>query len=249
MKNELKPFWNRFFDFDWIFGLSLILLICIPRFFLVMRANALGNYESIGIIMAVSAILPFIFLSKYGRKKIGIKKPTNYKILLVAFIIGLIVSGLLYFLGETLYGNSYKNWYQYIGKSYRIPLEINQHDKQILFAIMAFTGMTFSPIGEELLFRGIIHASFEKSIGEKRASIVDSSAFALTHISHFGLVFINDKWAFYTIPTIIWVMSMFLVSLLFFKFKKYSGSILGAIICHAGFNLGMIYCIFYLMGK
>lgn len=55
------------------------------------------------------------------------------------------------------------------------------------------------------------------------------------------------KWDFFTIPTIIWVISMFLLSLLFFTFKKYSGSILGAIICHSAFNLGMIYCIFYLI--
>jgi uncharacterized protein len=236
-------------EFNWKFGLTLILLICVPRFLLVMNANAMANYEPIGLVMAVSALIPFIFLSKYGREKIGIKKPTNYKSLLIAFVVGMTASIFLYFLGQMLYGNSYQNWYQYIGKSYKIPLGINHQDKQILFAIMAFTGMTFSPIGEELLFRGIIHASFEKSIGERDASIVDSFAFALVHISHFGLVFINNRWAFYTIPAIIWVLSMFCVSLLFFKFKKHSGSILGAIICHATFNLGMIYCIFYLMGR
>jgi membrane protease YdiL (CAAX protease family) len=165
----------------------------------------------------------------------------------MAFAFGLIASIILYFLGQILYGNSYENWYEYIGKSYKIPESINQHDKKILFAVMAFTGMTFSPIGEELFFRGIVHSSFAKSIGEKKASLVDSSAFALTHISHFGLVFVNNKWAFLTIPTIIWVFSMFLVSLLFFTFRKYSKSILGAIICHSAFNLGMIYCIFYLL--
>ena len=99
-------------------------------------------------------------------------------------------------------------------------------DKSKGFAIIATMGMIFSPIGEELFFRGIVHTSFTKSIGEKKASIVDSSAFALTHISHFGLVFINNTWDFYFIPTIIWVTSMFLVSLLFFTFRKKVGSIL-----------------------
>jgi hypothetical protein len=28
-----------------------------------------------------------------------------------------------------------------------------------MFAIMAITGMTFSPIGEELFFRGIVHGT------------------------------------------------------------------------------------------
>lgn len=107
--------------------------------------------------------------------------------------------------------------------------------------------MTFSPIGEELFFRGIVHSSFAKSVGEKKASIIDSSAFAVTHISHFGLVYINNQWSFLTTPATIWVFTMFLVSVLFFVFKRSSGSILGAIICHAAFNLGMIYCIFYMM--
>jgi uncharacterized protein len=249
MENELKPFWNQLFDFNWKFGLSLIFLICIPRFLLVMRANASGNYAYMGLIMTISALVPFIFLSKYGRQKIGIKKPTNYKPLLIAFIAGLTASVFLYFLGQILYENSHENWYQYIGKSYKIPLGINQHDKLILFTIVAFTSMIFSPVGEELLFRGVIQASFSTSIGEKNASFVDSSAFALVHISHFGLVFNNNQWDFYTISAIIWAVSMFLVSLLFFKFKKYAGSILGAIVCHAAFNLGMTYCIFFLMSQ
>jgi uncharacterized protein len=247
MDNELRPFWSRVFNYNWKFGFFLILIVCIPRFILVLNANASGNYGAIGLIMTISAIAPFIFLSKYGRKEIGITKPKKYNWLLIAFVSGLLASVFLYLAGQTFYGNSYENWYNYIAKSYKIPAGINQNDKKILFAIMAFTGMTFSPIGEELFFRGIVHSSFAKSIGERKASIVDSFAFALTHISHFGLVFINNKWDFFTVPAIIWVVSMFLVSILFFTFKKYSGSISGAIICHSAFNLGMIYSIFYQM--
>ena len=247
MEYELRPFWSKIFGFNWKFGFFLIIIVCIPRFFLVLNANTSGNYGSIGIIMFVSAIAPFIFLTKYGRKEIGLTKPKRYDWLLIAFISGLAFSFLLHYLGQYFYGNTYENWYNYIGRSYKIPAGINFQDKKILFSIMAITGMTFSPVGEELFFRGIVHAGFAKSIGETKASLVDSTAFALTHISHFGLVFISNQWNLLTIPTLIWVSSMFIVSLLFFVCKRYSGSILGAIICHAAFNLGMIYCIFYLM--
>ncbi len=247
MSNELRPYWNRIFRFNWKFGLFLIIIICIPRFVLVMNANASGDYGMIGLIMTISAVAPFIFLSKYGRTKIGITKPKKIKWLFIAFICGLSASIFLYLLGNNLYGNSYENWYTYIGKSYKIPENISYNDKRILFVVMAFIGMTFSPIGEELFFRGIVHSSFAESVGERKASIVDGSAFALTHISHFGLVFINGQWNFLTIPTVLWIASMFLVSLLFIVFRKYSGSILGAIICHSAFNLGMIYSIFYLL--
>lgn len=248
MNRELKSYWSRFFDFNWKFGLFLILIICIPRFILVLNANYLGRYSPyIALIMTISAIAPYLFLTKYGRKEIGITKSGNFNWLLIALVCGLVASFALHFIGQILYDNSNQNWYKYIGKLYNIPTTITQVDKNKMFVIIAITSMIFSPIGEELFFRGIVYASFAKSIGEKKASVVDSLAFALTHISHFGLVFIDNKWDFFTIPTIIWTTSMFLVSLLFYYFRKKSGSILGAIICHSAFNLGMTFCIFYLL--
>lgn len=247
MEQELRPFWNRFIQYNWKFGLFLLLIICVPRFVLVLNANETGNYSSIGLIMFISALVPFIFLNKYGRKQIGLKKTKKFHFLVLAIMFGIAGSLILYFLGEGLFGKSYENWYVYIGKSYNIPEGMLPYDKKIFFIIMAITGMTFSPIGEELFFRGIVHGSFAKSLGEKKASVIDSAAFALTHISHFGLVFIDKQWTFYIVPAIIWVLSMFLISVLFFVLKKYSDSLWGAIVCHSGFNLGMIYCIFYLL--
>jgi membrane protease YdiL (CAAX protease family) len=245
MENELKSFWRTFFSFNWKFGLFLILLLCIPRIILVLHGNVIGNMQFVGISMLVLTIAPFIFLSKYGKKKIGIKKPTNKRWLIIAFFIGSVFSIFLYFLGELLYGNSYENWYNYIGKSYNIAQTIDEQSRLIMFIISAFIAMTFSPFGEELFFRGIVHSSFANSLGNKKASVIDSSAFAIVHISHFGLVFHNQKWEFLLIPTLIWVLSMFIVSLLFNLCRKRSGSILGAILCHLAFNLGMTYCIFY----
>jgi len=89
MDNELRPSWSRIFSFNWKFGFFLILIIFIPRFVLVLNANASGNYGSIGLIMTISAIAPFIFLSKYGRKEIGITKPKKYNRLLIAFFLDL----------------------------------------------------------------------------------------------------------------------------------------------------------------
>ncbi|WP_298646473.1 CPBP family intramembrane glutamic endopeptidase [uncultured Proteiniphilum sp.] len=247
MKNELRPLWSKHFKFDWKFGLFLLVIVCIPRFLLVLKANQTGNYAPIGAIMFISALVPFLFLNKYGRNQIGIKASKEWGALILAFTIGIVFSLLLYFIGKELYGNSLKNWYEYIGNSYNIPEVISLKDKRIMFMITATTGMIFSPIGEELFFRGIVHSSFTKSISEKKASIIDSLAFSITHISHFGLVYLNSKWNFYLIPALIWVGGMFIVSIIFFKMKKFSGSLLGAVFCHAGFNLGMIYSIFYLL--
>lgn len=44
MEKELKPFWRKFFDFNWKFGVFLISIICTPRFILVLKANETANY-------------------------------------------------------------------------------------------------------------------------------------------------------------------------------------------------------------
>lgn len=247
MESGLRPFWNRFFSLNEKFGLFLILLICVPRFLLVLQANVSCNYSSIGIIMVASAVAPFLFLPKHGREQIGIIKPKRYNQLLIGLLLGLIFSFLLFYIGKGFFGNTYQNWYNYIGRSYHISPTLTGYNKAMLFVIMASTGMIFSPIGEELFFRGIVHVSFSKSLGDKKASLIDSTAFALTHISHFGLVYLSGVWKLLLLPTLIWIVSMFFASMIFFRIKKQSGSIWGAVICHAGFNLGMIYCIFYLL--
>lgn len=247
MANEFRPFWNKYLKLNWQFGLFLLLLLCIPRFFLVLKANETENYSLIGLVMLISALVPFLFLNKYGRKQIGIKTTKKISYLILALAVGLVLSFLLHYSGQGLYGGTFENWYEYIGKSYAIPEGISAQDKKGLFIGMAITGMIFSPIGEELFFRGIVHKSFAQSVGDTKASIIDSLAFAITHISHFGLVFINKSWDFYAIPALIWVIGMFIASLLFFQMKKRTDSIWGAIVCHSGFNLGMIYCIFYLL--
>ena len=247
MESELKPFWRKVFSFNWKFGTILLLVICIPRFILVLQANLSGNYGYIGLIMFLSAIVPFIFLNRYGRSKIGIRKTNVYRWLILAVAGGLLASLFLYYAGYSLYGNTLSNWFSYIGRSYKISPGISQQDKTILFIIVAGTGMIVSPIGEELFFRGIVHSAFEESVGEKQATVIDASAFSLTHLAHFGIVYENNKWQFLLEPAVIWVVSMFLVSVLFFYFRKRTGSLTGAILCHAAFNFGMTWCIFYLL--
>ncbi|WP_430815783.1 lysostaphin resistance A-like protein [Carboxylicivirga sp. RSCT41] len=247
MQNELRSVWNRFFSLNWKFGLFLVLVVCIPRFALVLNANETSDYRFIGLVMFISALVPFVFLNKRGLKQTGLRKSNKPVFLVYAFLAGLLISYLLHLIGIGLYENTSQNWYEYIGKSYNIPAGISAGDKQVMFLIMAVTGMTFSPVGEELFFRGIVHHSFAKSLGDTKASVIDAAAFALTHLSHFGLVYVNGTWDFYLLPAIIWLTGMFMVSLLFIKMKQLTNSIWGAVLCHAGFNLGMIYCIFYLI--
>lgn len=53
--------------------------------------------------------------------------------------------------------------------------------------------MTFSPVGEEVFYRGIVHACLVPRVGATWASLLDSAAFALVHLAHFRLVWVSGR--------------------------------------------------------
>ncbi len=246
MKQYLRAFWLKWFRFDWKFGLALALLFGVPRFWLVLSSNVTGNYSLVSIIFLLMWLAPFVLLSRSGRKSIGIKRPKRFSWLLYAFFLGVLVCAIIFVIGKAFYDTSISNWFVYIGQSYQLPAgELSATDKRIYFIIFALIGMTFSPIGEELLYRGLIHQSFASRFGETRATIFDSLAFGITHLAHFGIVYANETWQFLPLPALLWVIFMFLAGIIFFICKTKTSSILGAIVSHAGFNLAMTYFIFY----
>lgn len=193
------------------------------------------------------ALTPFLLLSKRGREIIGIKRAKTLKWLGISFVIGISAASIIFFFGKYLYQDSIENWFVYISNSYSsIPVhELKGDNKLVYFAIFAGIGMTFSPIGEELLYRGLIHESFVPRFGINKASIIDSLAFAIVHLAHFGIVFINENWEFLFFPSVLWMIFMFITSRLFFQCRRKTESIYGAILSHAGFNFAMTYFIFY----
>jgi uncharacterized protein len=90
-----------------------------------------------------------------------------------------------------------------------------------------------------------VHDSLAADYGHKKASIIDSAAFAVTHLAHFGIVFNVGHWEFLFLPGIIWLISIFLAGRLFYFCRFKTGSVFGAIAAHSGFNLAMMYIIFY----
>ena len=191
-------------------------------------------------------ILPFILLNRKGRRHIGLRKTKKRRSLVYSFLIGIVICIPVFLLGYLLYGTEDSNWFVYISRSYSggLPKDLT-NVKHLYFAIFALISMVFSPIGEELMYRGLIHQCFEGKYGHKKASEIDSTAFALTHLAHFGILFTASGWIFRPIPAFLWVVCTFFVSRVFFLCKQRSDSLLGAILCHAGFNLAMTYFIFY----
>jgi hypothetical protein len=244
--NVLRNFWKQLFEYNWTFGIFLIVLFGVPRFILVLNANSSGSgYGFVSIIFVVMWFAPLIFLTKKGRKEIGIKIPDRPLRLLYSFVLGAASCAILFFVTNLLFGTSLENSFFYISKSYSVPVDALNTNRFMIFILFAFYGMIFSPIGEELLYRGVVHGSFVSRFGENKASIFDAMAFGLTHLAHFGIIYHLGNWSFLFIPALLWVLFMFAVSRLFFKCKQMCNSIFGAMASHAGFNIAMMYFIVY----
>lgn len=240
-----SPFRRRL-GFDVRTGLILLALFTIVRFGLVLEANVSRSYALVSVFFIVMAVTPLVLLGREGRRRIGMTWPARPALLLSALLAGGLCCGVMIVSAEWLFGSGDDNAFRYIAGTYAgLPSPMDDQTRLILFLVFAGIGMTFSPVGEELFYRGLVHESFAARLGEGRAAMVDAAAFALVHLAHFGLIWRVAGWAFLPGPAIWWVGGLFFTALVFYWSRRASGSIVGAIVAHAGFNLAMTGWIFY----
>ncbi|NBC26479.1 MAG: CPBP family intramembrane metalloprotease [Bacteroidetes bacterium] len=241
------PFRSHKLKFSWHLGLSLILLFGISRFFIVLEANRSGSYGLTSVIFMIMILTPFLLLTREGRQSIGLTFPKNVQWLTVSFLLGVLLCALIFWIGDLLYQDTLSNWFVYISESYSSVPEDQLTGSNLLtyFLMFALVGMTFSPFGEEFLYRGLIHRCFTDRFGDNRASMIDSAAFATVHLAHFGIVFSAGEWTFLAIPALLWMGLMYVAGRMFYVCRQKTISIFGAVIAHAGFNLAMTWFIFY----
>lgn len=242
--NFRAPF-RRILGLDVRTGVLLLVVFGVVRVVLVLQANVTGSYQAVGAIFAVMIALPWVLLTREGRRRIGIVAP-RWRWLPPALVSGLVAAGVVYVVALSFWGTSIENPFAYIALSYTaVPSPLEESQRLMFFLIFAGIGVTFSPLGEEILYRGLAHESFASRLGDRGAAFVDAGAFAVVHLAHFGIVYIAGIWTFLPLPALLWFTAMFLVSLLFFAFRRLGGSLWAAIVAHAGFNLGMNALIFF----
>lgn len=226
-------------------GLGLLILLSVPRFMLVLQANRSGHYHWVSIIFLIMICLPWVILNDSERRLIGIRKIRNKYWLIMSLFVGLLGAAMIYYLMLVAFGEDTLHPYGYIARSYQLPQGALVSERMTYFLIYSTISMTLSPLGEELFYRGLVHEYFAVHLGHARASYLDSTAFALVHLAHFGIVFEEGTWHWLPWPSVAWVLGLFLICRLFFWSRQKSGAIWGAVVAHAAFNLGMNYFIFF----
>jgi hypothetical protein len=224
----------------------LLGLFGVVRITLVLQANATGQYQVVSLVFVAMITLPWLLLTRYGRLQIGMVRLARWRWLLPAAMAGAAMALTVYAGATSLWGNTVSNPFAYIALSYtNVPASPSDADRLVYFMTYAVIGMVLSPIGEEVLYRGVAHESLAAGLGDRRAAHIDAGAFAVTHLAHFGVVFVAGAWAFLPLPALLWVVAMFGASHVFYGFRRLTGSLIGAITAHAGFNLAMNWIIFY----
>ena len=199
-----------------------------------------------GFVMMM--ILPFVFLRSGGRRQIGLTKTKTPSTYIVGILYGIGAASLCFLLGILLFDKSPNNWFIAIRNYYtaQVPGAMDM-PLQRFFVIVTLPALIFSPIGEEIFFRGFLQEAFETRFSLRSSMVIESAIFGLVHLFHHGLVRTNDGVNFFPFSGMLWVVLMFFTACGFALLRKRSGSIYPAIAAHATFNLVMNLLIFFFL--
>ena len=240
----LRSGWRKIFPNALVCSLVVLAILTALRAYGMLGSD---TFESLLVMLGFALMwaVPFVFLTREGRRRIGIVRPLGNFGPFVAIACGVFAALACFGLGHLLYGRSEENWFVSVGYSYLTNDQIAVLPQKIAFLVFTIPAMLFSPIGEEFLFRGFIHRSAEERWDFTRAALLNASLFAAVHLLHHGIYRVGDSISVLWTSGAIWFALMFLVSLLFTWLARHYRSIWTAVIGHAFFNLAMNYTIFY----
>lgn len=242
------PF-RRFLGFDLRTGVILLTVTALVRILVVLGANATGSYQLVSVYFVALIALPWIMCTRSGRRRIGFVRPRGGKAVALAIGMGAAACAATATLLTALFGQSLANPFVYIASSYSaIPHPLADADRLIYFLIFVVINATLSPIGEEVLYRGMATEMLRTRLTGRTTAMIEAGVFALVHLAHFGIIFTVDGWKVLPVPAALWCAAMFLTALVFARSRRAAGSLVGAILSHSAYNVTMTALIFYALG-
>jgi uncharacterized protein len=189
------------------------------------------------------SLMPWLLLSKTGRTQICLRRAQN-SCYLLAMSLGALAAAGCFVLGVALFGTGVDNWFISIANNYRGMMNTTGFPVWKLHLIFTLPALIFSPIGEELFFRGLLQRALEERLSAKGSTVIECSAFGLIHLCHHGILATATGLTLLPLSGALWAMLMFGVAFLFAWLRQRSGSIYTAMVSHAAFNLSMNALIF-----
>jgi uncharacterized protein len=237
--------WSRIRIAPWLLSLLVLALLTAIRFYAVFGGSPWSNLLFLFVFLAMWA-LPFIVLTAQGRREIGLRKQGNSpSALALSALAGACAGFAVYAAGMALFGASPDNWCVSIRDSFHLAEMRAAMPLAAAFAAVVLPAMIFSPIGEEILFRGLLLQSFARRWNVPVATVVNGLAFGLVHLHVHGLW--HDAAGFHLrlVSGALMVLLMVGVSAVFTFCRLRSGSLYAAMIAHSACNFAMIGAIIF----
>lgn len=187
---------------------------------------------------------PWLLLSSQGRQQIGLVRPMRYAWFAPSIALGALAAFACFALGNIAFGSSEDNWFVSIARNYRDTIPHQGFTTLQLFLMATVPALLFSPIGEEIFFRGLLQRALEERFSLRASTWIEALFFGLVHLCHHGLLATSAGIRLLPLSGALWVALMFCVALMFAWLRHRSGSLLPAMAAHASFNLAMNVCIF-----
>jgi hypothetical protein len=233
---DVKPLW-RALPFG-IAGLTLVFVVASSAGRAAAMFGPAGWRALFMVICIAMAALPWLVLSEAGRRQIGLQRPRNMLWVASGLVLGALAATFCYLFGAALYGAGPEHWFVSVARNYRLQ---PTQGWSLLRLHLTFTiaACLFSPIGEEIFYRGFLQKVLEDRHGARRATLMEASLFALVHLCHHGILVTSSGYQLLPVSGALWVAQMFALSLLFAWLRRRGASILPAIAAHAAFNAAM----------
>lgn len=234
-----------------VFGDAYLLGILLACLAAVARAvGMLGPQRLFWVLplgFAVMALTPLLFFRKEGRRRAGLRRPRQWRWVVWGVLLGALAAACCYWLGVTLFGDTNDNWFVSVRRSFPITPEMASLSTTRLFWIISLPSMIFSPVGEEIFFRGFLQQSLQERWSYRSSVLLDAGWFAAVHLFHHGIVRIEGRVEVFALSGVMWMLLIFGTGLLFALVRRKADSLLAPILSHAAFNLTMNFTIFTLL--
>ena len=229
--------WRRWLPLPWAVALAVGLVLAGMRVVGVLGGVQWRWLLPLGFV--VMAVLPWLLMSAQGRRNIGLRHASDRRFYAVALAAGCAAALGCGLLGLALFGKSADNWFISIATNYRQTLDTRGLALWQLHLFFTLPACLFSPIGEEIFFRGLLHSALQERFGARAAAVSEAGLFGLVHVCHHGLWLAATAWAFRPMSGPLWILLMFATALVFSALRQRSGSLGPAVVAHAAFNATM----------
>ena len=233
----LRRGWRAAFGDALVLGLAATAVWAALRGVALLGPRAAAPLLPLGFVLM--ALLPLLALPRAAWARIGWQRAHHGGWYAVALATGVALASAVALLGNALFGAGPDHWFASIAAYYRRQLDSTGFDLLRLHLSFTLPALLFSPVAEELFFRGYLQAAFETRWSVRTSTVFEAALFALIHLFHHGLWIDAGHLALRSVSGAVWVVLMFATALALAALRRASGSLGPAIVAHAAFNAAM----------